>query len=258
MALLTFLLLSTVAQSSAGNPHYLRPAPEHREAFNIGHNSPAADRADLQPLANRGCTTTLSTTRGYPCSWDGTTTEYTSTTVLFQYIDCNGCDNVQVDEEWYYCPNQPVSATLWAGAPTTSWSTLCQPSAAVAQRAEVDAHTTTTVLGVNSPGVLPPTQSWQSGNPFPTPTIEPGPRRARNPGDGFEPAACPTTLVIQPERSAGKTLTTYASFTTSTVAVDCAGCDLVVSTALAGYGPPGAFETTTTFPVGTVTSYACS
>ncbi|KAK4244094.1 hypothetical protein C7999DRAFT_17618 [Corynascus novoguineensis] len=241
MALLTLLLLSTVAQLSAGNPHYLRPAPENREAFDIGHDSPAADRADLQPLANRGCTKTVSTTYGYPCSWDGTTTEYTSTTVLFQYIDCHGCDNVQVDEEWYYCPNQPVSATLWAGAPTTSWSTICQPSAAVAQRAEVDALTTTT-----------------SGNPFPTPTIEPGPRRVRNPGDGFEPAACPTTLVIQPERSAGKTLTTYASFTTSTVAVDCAGCDLVVSTALAGYGPPGAFETTATFPVGTVTSYACS
>jgi hypothetical protein len=63
--------------------------------------------------------------------------------------------------------------------------------------------------------------------------------------------------VVQPERSAGKTSTKYSTFTTTTVTVECSGCSLVISTALAGYGPPGSFVTTTTLPVGAITTYAC-
>ncbi len=70
-------------------------------------------------------------------------------------------------------------------------------------------------------------------------------------------AACPTTLVVQPEKSAGKTATRYATYTTTTVTVDCSGCSLVISTALAGFGPPFSFATTTTVSVGAATTWAC-
>ena len=69
--------------------------------------------------------------------------------------------------------------------------------------------------------------------------------------------ACPTTLVVQPEKSAGKTSTRYATYTTTTVTVDCSGCSLVISTALAGFGPPFSFATTTTVSVGAATTWAC-
>lgn len=242
-----------VAPLSAGIGEHMKPVLGRREALNIGPDSSPLDTA-VQPFPNKGCTTTLSTTYGYPCSWDGTTTMYPSTTVLFEQINCNGCDNVYVYETFYYCPNQHINATLKTGIPATSWSTICRPSAALAQRSGTDIPATTTALDLKTPSSVP---NFRTGNPFPTPSIEPGPRLARSPDNGIQPAACPTTLVVQPVRSAGKTSTSYASFTTTTVDLNCGGCPLVVSTALAGYGPPGAFETTTTLPVGTVTTYAC-
>ncbi|KAL2188093.1 hypothetical protein L209DRAFT_762890 [Thermothelomyces heterothallicus CBS 203.75] len=180
MKLLALLFLATVAQLGAGRDDLTEPAVGRREALNIGHDASPIDTAVLLPQSpNNGCTTTVSTTYSYPCSWDGTTTVYTSTTVLYKQINCNGCDSVSVYEEWYYCPNQPVTATLNAGFPTTSWSTICQPSPALPDRAQAKKPATTTALGLGAPQTVRSPPSFPTGNPFPTPTIEPGPRRAR-------------------------------------------------------------------------------
>jgi len=221
------------AQLKAGNGAVMKPVLGRCEALNLGDpNASPADTVILHPFPGQGCTTTLSETYGYPCSWDGTSTIYPSTTILFQQINCNGCTSVYVSKDYYYCPNQSINATLRAGIPSTSWSTICQSSA-----------------GAAAPAATTPSAEYYGGA-----------KDIRSPEDGIHPAApaaCPTTLVVQPVRSAGKTATTYASFTTTTSTVNCGGCPLVVSTALAGYGPPGTFETTTTLPVGAVTTYAC-
>jgi hypothetical protein len=214
-----------------------------REALNLG--SPM-DTVILEPIPGKGCTTTLSETYGYPCSWDGTTSIYASTTIMFQPINCNGCDSVRVEKDYHFCPNQRINGTKWIEVPYTSWSTICRPSAALAQRTAEVAPATTTAPGRNPAAAA-----------FPTPTAGSGAKDARNPQNGVQPAACPTTLVVQPERSAGKTATAYSTITTSTVTVDCGGCPLVISTALVGYGPPRTVETTTTLPVGAVTTYSC-
>ncbi|KAH6631327.1 hypothetical protein F5144DRAFT_592360 [Chaetomium tenue] len=184
----------------AGNGAAVEPVLDRREALNIGDpNASPADTVILHPWPGQACTTTLSETFGYPCSWDGTSTMYPSTTVLYQQINCNGCSSVYVSRDYYYCPNQSINATLRAGIPSTYWSTICQQSAGVAKRTEVDAPATT------------------------TPSAESGAKAVRSPEDGVHPAACPTTLVVQPVRSAGKTATTYASFTTTTSTVNCGG-----------------------------------
>lgn len=235
----------------------MKPILGRREALNVwpGPDLSPVDTVIFEPIASKGCTTTLSETYGYPCSWDGTTTMYASTTILFQQVNCNGCENVYVYKDMYFCPNQRINATQWRDIPSTSWSTICQPSAAAVRRAEQDTPATTTASDPGVPTIAPGPNP--PATPFPTTSAKSGNKGARNPQSGVQPAACPTTVVVQPERSAGKTATTYSSFTTSTVSVECGGCPLVISTALAGYGPPGSFSTTTTLPVGTVTTYAC-
>lgn len=284
MDLLTLLLLSTVLAPVSSTPivppevqghrpdgsptSYGTPSPPteapmkpilvRREALNIASpdNLSPVDTVIFNPLPSKGCTTTISETYSYRCSWDGTTTMYPSTTVLFQQINCNGCDNLLVQQDIYLCPNQRINGTLRMGVPSTSWSTVCRPSTAVAKRVGQDAPATTTASGFASPQPAVPVAN-PPGAPSPTPNPESGSKGARSPDDGLQPAACPTTLVVQPERSAGKTSTKYSTFTTTTVTVECSGCPLVISTALAGYGPPGSFVTTTTLPVGAITTYAC-
>ncbi|KAL2127058.1 hypothetical protein VTI74DRAFT_11386 [Chaetomium olivicolor] len=111
----------------------MKPMIGRREALNIGGVSPVGT-AILQPLPSKGCTTTLSET--YGCSWDGTTTIYPSTTTMLQQINCNGCDNVLVQKDFYLCPNQKITATQHAERASTSWSTACRPSAGLARRVE--------------------------------------------------------------------------------------------------------------------------
>lgn len=262
MELFALLLLSTVLAPASCSPLVPPGAPRHaareavgsesslgrREALNLGSPDLApVDTVILHPISGKGCTTTLSETYGYPCSWDGTTSMYASTTIMFQQINCNGCESVRVEKDYYFCPNQRIEGTKWIEVPYTSWSTICRPSAGLVQRtAEAAAPAITTAPGRNPAAAA-----------FPTPTAGPGAKDARSPQNRIQPAACPTTLVVQPERSAGKTATTYSTITTSTVTVDCGGCPLVVSTALAGYGPPRTLVTTTTLPIGAVTTYAC-
>ncbi|KAK4121456.1 hypothetical protein N657DRAFT_577721 [Parathielavia appendiculata] len=130
------------------NDEPMRPILERREALNIGSPDgvPPLDTALLQPAPGKGCTTTLEELDRYPCSWDGTTRVYSSTTVMFQQVNCNGCDSVYVHKEIYHCPNQVINATQRMAVPSTSWSTICRPSSGLALRAGSDAPATATHL----------------------------------------------------------------------------------------------------------------
>ncbi|KAK3318079.1 hypothetical protein B0H66DRAFT_224786 [Apodospora peruviana] len=215
--------------------------------------TPTASPALLLPSTTAGCTTTTSPKVASPCFWDGTQTIYPSTTTLSRQVDCHGCDHVFVQEEWWYCPNMVVNATEKVSTPSTYWSTVCAPSKIPGQAKKADslaATTTDDTITLRSPVITSPPEAVAQ--------IQARPRR----GGGRSPqmddnAACPTTFVVQPEQSAGKTLTRYSKYTTTTVYLDCGGCPLVVSTALAGYGPAGQFTKTTTLPVGITTAYAC-
>ncbi|KAH7625430.1 hypothetical protein B0T09DRAFT_63292 [Sordaria sp. MPI-SDFR-AT-0083] len=83
----------------------------------------------LQP-----CTTTLTSTASQrvcpPTDWDGTLTSWPSTTTLFKPVNCNGCMYVSVTKGWAVgCPNQHISATVFAATPSTTWSEVCEGAA---------------------------------------------------------------------------------------------------------------------------------
>ncbi|KAL2267899.1 hypothetical protein VTJ83DRAFT_5176 [Remersonia thermophila] len=291
----TLLLLAAAAASGSCSPVLpdtlrgpppTRPSPIPREALNLIQLPPNTP-VSQPPSPAAGCTTTMSAApAGYPCSWDGTTTIYPSTTTVYHAVNCNGCQHVRVIAEWYHCPNMRINGTSWANTPTTYHSTICQPSlsARAARPTEVDALATPTANAAanaaadadhdpNQPtragtGAVIPSQPTATATAATAATADaqaqgqgqPQPHEALRLAREAAPqaaTACPTTLVVQPPRSAGRTATSYSSWTTSTLQVPCGGCDLFVSTALAGYGPPATFETTTTLPVGTVTAYAC-
>ncbi|KAK0621781.1 hypothetical protein B0T17DRAFT_494181 [Bombardia bombarda] len=193
----------------------------------------------IAPPPGKGCTSTLSESFSYPCSWDGTSTIYPSTTILYKQVNCHGCDSVKVQADYWFCPNQQVSYTAKALSASTYWSTLCAPSTAAARLIKLDAPATATanrLAADHTPNAIP---------------------NAANNNMDRAVAACPTTYVVQPEQSAGRTSTKYSKIMTTTLLLECSGCPLVVSTALIGYGQVGHFTTTTTLPVGTTTAYAC-
>ncbi|KAK3306371.1 uncharacterized protein B0T15DRAFT_491922 [Chaetomium strumarium] len=110
---------------------------ERREALDIGPPPPPPGNIDFQPVppSNKGCTTTVTETYGFPCEWNGTLTTYPAgTTTQFRQVNCNGCDAVYVSKSWYYCPNQKINATRAMDVPSTYWSTICRPSTAAALR----------------------------------------------------------------------------------------------------------------------------
>lgn len=202
---------------------------------------------------HKGCTTTISESYKYLCSWAGTQTVYPATTILYKQVNCNGCDNVYVYRDFYTCPNQVINKTERVATPSTFWSTICLPTLAVGRQVE---------RGVPAAATTDNRVAGQTLAPVPAPIITASPEPAspkdiRSPRDANQPDVCPTTLVLQPEQSAGKVSTKYSRTTTTTLLVPCSGCSLAVSTALAGYGPPAVFTSTTTLPVGTVTTYAC-
>ncbi len=215
--------------------------------------------ADLSPDATlgantwgTGCTTTITPAWGYGgCpSWDSTETIYPTTTVLYTSVNCRGCDHVYVDGI-RFCPNRVATTTKRVSTASTFWLTVCQSSSLLGRNVELETPATTTAGG---PGAtLTPVAA-------PSPLITSAPKATAALGarqGAAEIAACPTTYIIPPEKSAGRTLTTYSRYTTTTVFLNCGGCPLVVSTALQGIGPLVSFTKTTTLPVGTKTAYAC-
>ncbi|KAK3389450.1 hypothetical protein B0H63DRAFT_99178 [Podospora didyma] len=226
------------------------------DVFNSGASSVAPTPVlVLAAPASKGCTTTTTPVIASPCFWDGTSTDYPSTTVLTKQVDCHGCDDIYVKKSYYYCPNQKVSYITRVSTPSTSWTVVCEPSAGLGGLVERDIRPAT---ATGSPGST--ARPAPAHNPVvtPLPTTAAAPDlKPRSPQQDQAIAACPTTYVVQPEQSAGKTLTKYSRFTTTTMFLSCSGCPLVVTTALAGYGPPASFTKTTTLPVGTITAYAC-
>ncbi|KAK4458402.1 hypothetical protein QBC42DRAFT_147682, partial [Cladorrhinum samala] len=221
--------------------------------------APLVEEAAAPAEAVRGCTTTY-TPPFLPheaCKWSGTLTLYPTTVVMNKEIDCNGCDTLYISDYWYLCPNMRINKTERADTASTWWNTICRPTPARLRRdgeAQNAIPATATsngqvVVGTPQPISNPATTA------LPRPSTLPGVQDLRI--RQGEPDACPTTYVVQPEQSAGKTSTKYSKTTTSTSLLNCSGCPLVISTAVAGYGPPVVFTTTTTLPVGTVTAYAC-
>jgi len=111
-------------------------ANQRREPLNLWPGKSPADTVVLQPLPTRGCTTTLSETYGYPCTWDGTETIYPATTIAYRQVNCNGCDVLHVHKDMYFCPNQRIDTTVKVATPSTYWSTICRPSGTLGRRVE--------------------------------------------------------------------------------------------------------------------------
>jgi hypothetical protein len=185
----------------------------------------------------KGCTYTMSETVPYPCDdWNGIETHYPSTATSTAYVNCHGCQNVQVDKQLWFCGNQIVYGSTAVLTPTIITTTAC-------------ATTTATHLTPVTAFTPPP-------HPTRPPTRSPFVARQNNLLEQ-QPDACPTTYVVQPSQSAGGTSTKYQQTVTETVRLPCGGCPLVLSTALFGPGPAGRFTATVTSPVGVSTTYAC-
>ncbi|KAK4205015.1 hypothetical protein QBC40DRAFT_271617 [Triangularia verruculosa] len=229
--------------------------------------APVATRRaiDIEPPIKvnpqKGCTTTSIESWVYPCSWAGTQTVYPSTTTLYKEVNCNGCENIVIWKDYSSCPNMVINKTERVNTASTYWSTICKPTSLLfAKRTAVDdTPAVQTPNGIDARRDQAPIPAAAQITPFPKPVVDSrDPRDGNGVGGNLQPDVCQTTLVLQPPQSAGKTSTQHARYTTTTISVNCSGCtDLVVSTALAGYGPPSVFTTTATLAVGTVTAYAC-
>lgn len=223
---------------------YTEPAPTPMTANPGGPMNPPRRREEEVG----GCTTTISETIANPClTFDGAETVYPSVATSTAYVDCHGCQHVEVDRQLWYCPVQVINATKSVHTAKTTWTTAC--ATAASQLTALDGPTPkpsiTTRMPVPTPQPITPTAQG---------------KLARKPQSNWmeqQAAACPTTYVVQPEQSAGSTSTRYQQIVTSTVKLSCGGCSLVLSTALVGYGPAGRFTATVTAPVRTTTTYAC-
>ncbi|KAK4445988.1 hypothetical protein QBC34DRAFT_305720 [Podospora aff. communis PSN243] len=235
--------------NDAGKPIAGRNVPANPPGLNVANvanfNQDALTVMLNQPAA--ACTATVSKTPWKCPSWDGTFTIYPSATLATTSVDCKGCDYVFNDDEIHFCPNMPISITTMAKTASTFWTTVCAKSpGALAQVTQPAAAAITPASNAAVRARVPAPEPAQG-----TAILHPLP-------GGPAPDACPTTVVVQPEQSAGKTQTSFARWTTTTLYVPCGGCPLVVTTGLVGYGPPGVFTKTTTIPVGTKTAYACA
>ncbi|KAK0741999.1 hypothetical protein B0T21DRAFT_283431 [Apiosordaria backusii] len=226
---------------------------------------PTRRAIDIEPpikvIPQKGCTTTSYEAWVYPCSWSGTQTLYPTTTTLFKEVNCNGCENIIIWRDYSSCPNMVINKTERVNTASTYWSTICKPTALFAKRTadNVPAIQTPNSYSIGGGQDQVPIPAAAQITPFPKPAVDlRSPRYGHGVGGNLQPDICQTTLVLQPPQSAGKTSTKYSRYTTTTISVNCSGCtSLVVSTALAGHGPPVVFTTTATLLVGTATAYAC-
>ncbi|KAK0641953.1 hypothetical protein B0T16DRAFT_222337 [Cercophora newfieldiana] len=210
-----------------------------------------------------GCTIKAETTSWKCPYWDGVFTVYPSATLRTTSVDCKGCSYIEMDDKIRFCPNMQITSTKTVSTASTFWTTVCARSGFGAQATTEPAVAMITPASNAVRARMPvPEPAPIAITAAPTPTAQSELLRRQGsvvilPGGPVVPAACPTTVVVQPDQSAGKTQTTFARYTTTTLLVPCGGCPLVVTTGLVGYGPPGVFTKTTTVSVGTKTAYAC-
>ncbi|KAB5532515.1 hypothetical protein GE09DRAFT_973291 [Coniochaeta sp. 2T2.1] len=231
----------------AATPMSVQPGgplkPPHRRED--GTWTTAKPTATALQAPGKRCTWTVSEQVPYPCSWNGIETAYPAIVTSTKYSDCHGCLDIQVDKQLWYCPNQIVSATAVVHTSKTIWTTACAP---------------TTIYGQATAWAAAPAITSQAPVRTEPLVLDVPVAERRSPQGNLveqQPAACPTTYVVQPGQSAGSTSTRYQQTVTSTLRLPCGGCPLVLSTALAGYGPAGRFTTTITAPVATSTTYVC-
>ncbi|KAL8347959.1 hypothetical protein RB601_002778 [Gaeumannomyces tritici] len=200
------------------------PSSEIREAADAGADADAA-----------ACTSTLTPTPRYPCTTEGYETVYPSTRTLLAQVDCGRCRDLFIPREVYFCPLRRILGIRTVNEPSTSWSTVC--AATRLGRRDLHHHATRA-----APAVAAPTTTAGGGD-----TTERVKRQA----------ACRTTRVVQPQRTAGPVATQHRRVVTETVRLNCGGCELQLSTAVGGYGPVVRFTSTTTLPTGTSTVFVC-
>ena len=222
---------------------------------------PRITPSPAQPIPRaKGCTTTVTQpTPSNPCAWDGTQTLYPSTTTMYQGIDCHGCTALSVSRHIYFCPNHVWNDTTRASTPSTYWSTVCMPMTPSGQAIESQVPAVSQTIAdapPQHPTITSPLRQYDERQSQDTGEDAPGEHENWF-GGGADGCVCPTTLIVRPPQTAGRTSTCYERYTTTTVSVDCEGCPLVISTALFGFGPIARFTKTTTLPLGTATAYAC-
>ncbi|KAL8382295.1 hypothetical protein RB595_006199 [Gaeumannomyces hyphopodioides] len=205
------------------------PLPERR-----GIPSPELHEAAEADAA--ACTSTLTLTPHYPCTTEAYETVYPSTRTLLTQVDCGRCQELFIPRVVYFCPLRRILGIRTVNEPSTSWSTVC--ATRLGRRAS---HHATRAA---SAAPATPTDPTTAGGDNTVP-------RARR------QAACRTTRVVQPQRTAGPVATQHQRVVTETVRLNCAGCELQLSTAVGGYGPVVRFTTTTTLPTGTSTVFVC-
>ena len=206
------------------------------------------------PSAAASCgttTTTLVAGPTYtPCAidgtkaWDGTQTIYPGTVTVPRYVDCHGCDSIEVvrpREE--HCPSRPAPrATVTATTASRQWMTLCaspRPTAAGA-------------------GLLPAVTA-AAGLAEAGSSDEERARLELARRDGLELVGCPYTYLLNAPLATGATITVYQQTLTLTVRVDCGfGCNQIVpSTILAQGGPQRKISATVTLGILTASTYSC-
>lgn len=234
------------------------PEPQEDKALSFNPGGPMLPATRTRNIGSsppfRGaCTTTIQQLEANPCTrLNGVETQYPSTSTAIAQVDCHGCSQVHVVKEVYYCPMEVMTAVEMAPTASTSWITVCSPSIALGPRA-TDSAATGDVSPLPTPSpVVTSVPAANTGDP----QLELV-RKAQGAQLNERDAACPTTYVVQPGKSAGSMSTQYQQWVTTMVQLNCGGCPLVLSTALAGYGPAGRFSETVTVPVGTSTIYSC-
>lgn len=249
-------------EDGLARPHRREDVAEEQEEVAVAEPTGDLTLGPTPPV--RACTTTIYETGVNPCSsLDGVETMYPSTTTQYTQVDCHGCFLVRVVKDIYYCPMAVISSRLTVDTASTTWETICAPSIGLGPRA-LPAPTATDLHGpgpiISAPTPDPVATAPVTAIPTAEPVLELA-RKARGDADHLhgrqDAEACPTTFVVQPDKTAGSVSTEYQEWTTSTVELDCAGCELTLSTALAGYGPAGRLTETVTMPVGTTTVYSC-
>lgn len=162
------------------------PLPPRRRA-----SSPELQMAAEAEAA--ACTSTLKRAPSYPCTTEGYETVYPSTRTVFAQVDCGQCQELFIPREVYFCPMRRILGIRTVHEPSTSWSTVCSGRATRIGLGQRDHHATQAAAAATTP------TSWEA-------SAEDGREEVQA---ARQVAACRTTRVVQPQRTAGPLATQY-------------------------------------------------
>ena len=133
----------------------------------------------IQQPKPASCTYTMSESVASPCAWNGILTQYPSTTTAFREVSCNGCSDVFVHKEHYYCPIQRIESTELAKTASTYWSTVCAASTTSSLASPTQASVQTADAQPSTPRAVSPqplptqTRPFTTRMPIPTSLMHP-------------------------------------------------------------------------------------